>query len=188
MDRDALGKRDNDLMPFAGLPKRVTLKFRRGPEFKDGAWHVGRCDGDAVRREYVGEVDANDAAWYFKWEVTPPTSPRAILGFVTSRAQSSFANVWRARAAALDSTTGQVIPLFHVLADRFAQLPGGAFELRWSVSVEEQMRLKQYCSPEGATRYATSIWFEDIVGHVSVPEALQWLKDRRSPKCGKRYG
>ena len=36
-------KRDNNFMPFAGLPKnRVTLKFRRGPELKDGSRHVGR--------------------------------------------------------------------------------------------------------------------------------------------------
>ena len=31
-----------------------------------------------------------------------------------------------------------------------------------------------YCTPEGRVWYATSLWFEDVVGHLSTPQALEF--------------
>jgi hypothetical protein len=162
-------KRDDDLMPFADLPKQVRLSFRTGPELRDGQGSlsditVTLAQGDSWVRQPPGVLRA-----YFKWEVAPPTAPRAVVGFVPTRPQSVLGNVWRLRAAALDPATGQALRLFDLSTEGFVQA-GSAFEFHWPVSVEEAARLKQYCSPDGASRYATSIWFEDATGHVSVPE------------------
>lgn len=167
-------KRDDDLMPFARLPQRVTLKFRRGPELKDGAGSlpdatITLAPGNSWIKQPPGVRSA-----YFKWETTPTRQPIAVLGFVPSRAQTGLDNVWRVRAAALDPATGQAISLIDAFAENFTPA-GTAFERRWSPSTEEYHRLREYCSADGAARYATSVWFENAVGHVSVSDDVpQW--------------
>lgn len=44
------------------------------------------------------------------------------------------------------------------------------FEHRWSPATAEAEQFKKYCTEEGRLTFGTSIWFEDIVGHMSTAE------------------
>ena len=36
--------------------------------------------------------------------------------------------------------------------------------------------LARFCAGDGPHRHGTSIWVEDVVGHVGVPDELRWIK------------
>jgi hypothetical protein len=86
-----------------------------------------------------------------------------------------FENVWRLRMAALDDKTGAVVWLLDMETQgRFARTTPTSFDYGCTLSAGEAAKLNQYCTPATAVKYGTSIWFEDIVGHVGVPEDVQW--------------
>jgi hypothetical protein len=83
----------------------------------------------------------------------------------------SGAAIWRVRMAALDaSRPGWVVQLLNVEL-------GGANEYSWTPTPAQAADLQRYCSTRvAAAQYGTSIWCEDIVGHVCVPDEVQWLR------------
>jgi hypothetical protein len=97
-------------------------------------------------------------------------------------------NIWRVSLAAIDET-GQVVPLFSVLRlDTFvrravpqAPLPLGfrgelgdewRYDWAWDFDDAVKANVRRFCTPEGHVAFATSLWFEDIVGHRAIAEQI----------------
>jgi hypothetical protein len=156
-------KRDDDLIPFDGLPSTVTLtKGRRtaAVTVQPNAW--------------VPQPPAVPAA-QFTWTGNPQQPVQIAL--------TRPANVWRVRLAALDPVPSLPAPgaspaavrLLDVeYSGRFTVGGDGVARFAWVPTARLQAALARYCTPAGALAHGTSLWFEDIVGHVSVPDALAW--------------
>jgi len=175
-------KRDDDLMPFNLLPARVVeLESREGPELERAG---GRVQVTLEQNQWVEQPPAVRVA-YFNWAPPGPSGEaRAVVGFVTDRPQGALSNVWRVRIAAfVPGGNGKTVSLLDVvtfdvvtgLPNFTSQLDGSFHEHLWAPNAAQLAELRQYCSPAGALRYGTSIWVEDVVGHVSVPEEVLWL-------------
>jgi len=181
-------KRDDDMKPFDRLPMQVTLK-RRGP---DGTF-VKEPDGTILTATVT--IGANHTlrqppmvkTAYFWLE------PNGMAGIAFEA--SSFAalreNVSRVRMASLEAVpapvpdeparvVSRVNPLFDKTTEgNFTPVIGpGTCEFRWTPTATERELLQQHCSNSGETQFATSIWFEDIIGNVAPPERILW---QRSP-------
>lgn len=49
------------------------------------------------------------------------------------------------------------------------------FDFRWNgFTAAERKRIDLLCTPEGRMLQGTSVWFEDIVGHLGTPESLDF--------------
>jgi hypothetical protein len=110
----------------------------------------------------------------YTWAEEPPQVPFARFSLASAAAVSLLVhapvNVHRIRMAALDPG---VVSLLEVpLTDFVPTGPNTA--LAWTPTDAQRTQLARYATPAGAHRYGTSIWFEDIVGHVSTPERLEW--------------
>jgi hypothetical protein len=155
-------KRDDDLMPFDGLPMPVTLQ-----------------NGTAQAR-----VTLQPNIWM---EGPPVVHRAAFIWPATSSAPitlelASSTAVWRVRMAALDaSRPGGVVSLLDVETEgRFTPTAEGLHVYRWTPTPAQLTDLQRYCSSRTvAQQYATSIWCVDLVGHVSVPEEVHWLRTMR---------
>ena len=160
-------KRDDDLLAFERLPRTVTLKNgTRTVRVAIGPHHQV-LQPPMVRNAYM-------------WLEPDGT---AVLSFIAVEFESMvWDNVWRVRMAALKLfkdkgiTRTQVVSLVDVTTTGGEFTPVGfdRYERRWIPTAAEMTALRLYCSPEGAAASATSIWFEDLVGHVSVPESIEW--------------
>lgn len=52
------------------------------------------------------------------------------------------------------------------------------FDHQWSgFSAAQQRLIDRLCTPDGRTLYGTSVWFEDIVGHIGTPESIDLTKE-----------
>jgi hypothetical protein len=157
-------KRDDDLIPFDGLPCTVTL----------------------ARGAHTATVTLHSHTW-----VEPPPAVHSAEWAWTGDPQypvtltlSPPARVWRVHLAALDPIAPplapaqpvQVVTLLDVeLEGNFVASPDGLYRFRWAPRPSQQRLLGRYCTAAGALQYGTSLWFEDLVGHVSVPDALRWV-------------
>ncbi|MGC4098954.1 MAG: hypothetical protein QM706_17735 [Nitrospira sp.] len=105
-------------------------------------------------------------------------------------------NLWRVNMAAIDKS-GKVIRLLpddififsHFQRKSIPEIqlsmnyqakdvliPEYEYEFEWTgFSSEFASTLDQYCSSDGRVNHATSVWFEDIVGHVSTAEQIEFL-------------
>src|SRR5262249_29058368 len=101
----------------------------------------------------------------------------AVVAFSAPMAAVPLDNVYRVRMAALGANPGQVTGLLDVTAAQL-QSVSGYFQYRWTPSAADLATLQSCCSTQGERQRGTSIWFEDVVGHVSVPEQVNW---QRSP-------
>ncbi|HVQ16005.1 MAG TPA: lamin tail domain-containing protein, partial [Vicinamibacterales bacterium] len=176
-------KRDDDLMAF-NLGTWVQLKSRIGPELNlDGAG--GQIEVKLNEHRWVEQPPAARTA-YFNWAPAGPAGEtRAMVGFVTGRPQIGLSNIWRVRMAAFaPGGGGQTVNLLDVITIPDANAPpnftpkfdGWFHEHVFTPNAAQLANLRQYCSSAGALTYGTSIWLEDVVGHVSVPEEVLWLR------------
>ena len=154
-------KRDDDLIPFDGLPVTVTLT-----KGASSATVTLQANTWAERPPAVGGA-------FLTWTGDPQHPVLIALG--------GRANVWRVRMAALDpvpdpsqpAQPATVVPLLDMeLGVRFAAGSDGIYRLSWAPPANLQAALAKYCTADGALAHGTSIWFEDMVGHVSLPGAL----------------
>jgi hypothetical protein len=74
---------------------------------------------------------------------------------------------------------GGVVHLIDLPAGAFTRLSATAYARRWTPTAAELAHLRRFCSPDAEARLGTSIWFEDVVGHVAPPEQIVW---QRSPE------
>lgn len=155
-------KRDDDLAPFDNLPRRMQVQNKTWDKTATVTLQPGVriSDPPAVQTAYFWIV-GNDA-------VVAISGPMTIV---------PLDNVYRLRMAALGTAAGEVIGLLDVTAAQL-QPVSGHLQYRWTPSVAELEKLRSYCSAQGERQHGTSIWFEDVVGHVAVPEKLHW---QRSP-------
>ena len=160
-------KRDDDLLAFERLPRTVTLK--------NGTRTVRVAIGP--HHQVLQQPMVRNAYMWLEPDGT------AVISFIAVELESMVLdNVWRVRMAALKLfkdkgiTRTQVVSLVDVTTTGGTFTPVGfnRYERRWIPTAAEMTALRLYCSPEGAAASATSIWFEDLVGHVSVPESIEW--------------
>ena len=163
-------KRDDDLVPFERVPMTVTLK--------KGSQTVRVTIGP---RHQVWEIPMVRTAHFW---IEP--DGRVGIGFASigTTWEDVRSNVWRVRMSALEAfedpathlTRARVLPLFDSITEAFTPIGGRWYERRWLPSAAELAALRRFCSLEGEMDFATSIYFEDIVGHVSVPESIAWQR------------
>ncbi len=156
-------KRDDDLLPFENLPKSVILQ--------NGARRVTVTLGPNVFVERPPAVERVR----FWWEGSG-SSLRAGISFVPLQVPGVPVpgNVWKVRMAGLGEPSGEVVSLFDAVIDQFARLADGSYQLVWTPDPARLANIQEYCSTAGALRYGTCIWFEDLTGHVGVPDEVVW--------------
>ena len=44
-----------------------------------------------------------------------------------------------------------------------------------SVTKEVETNVRRFCTPDGHIEFATSLWFEGVVGHRALPEELIFM-------------
>ncbi len=104
----------------------------------------------------------------------PPQVPRATFtlgtGGPVTLTLSGAAGVHRVRMAALDPDP---VPLLDIpWADGVQRANDTMFT--WTPTTAQRAQLNRYCTPAGAHQFATSVWAEDILGHVCTPEQVDW--------------
>jgi hypothetical protein len=146
-------KRDDKMEPLSGLPRPANLVS------KAGSW-VTVTVNPAVQ---VAAPPAVQIVYF--WWVDASTAAIAFRG----------SNVWRIRMAAFDSS-GAVVQLLDLTLD--AGFPyvaaAGAYQHQWVPTAGAAAQLNAYATEGGATAHGTSIWFEDMTGHVAPPDQIKW--------------
>ena len=173
-------KRDDDLLAFNRLTPQtknagIALRLRRedGREFPATIKRFRRVLSPPVVTSAEVRVRRNAAG---------PTS--LSISFSTPLTGESLKeNIWRVRLGALPFD-GQHFAAAEVILDvlrheRFTvPTRATAHTMTWTLAAESaEMRDKiaRYCSAEGRQRHGTSLWFENIVGHVSTPDELTFV-------------
>ena len=163
-------KRDDDLLPLVGK-EFVVFDHGEGSELaKTGRKVTVKLSPQQKVPQPPGVSLAS-----FGWTPRGPSHQlHAVMTFVPSRPQTSLSNVWRVRMAALDPVRDVVTLMDKVTTpDNFTPLADGSFECAWLPAATADLR--KYCTHVGAIEFGTSIWFEDVVGHVSVPDQpVKW--------------
>ncbi len=157
-------KRDDDMLPFDGLPRTVTLKSKARDKSVQVTIHP------AIHVDSPPAV----ATVYFWWE----DATTAGIGFIQADAGliPLQDNVWRIRMAAFDDA-GTVITLQDVTFDHFAYYaPAKVYIYRWIPTGDAGNAVRRYATADAMVRNGTSIWFEDVTGHVAPPEQIRWMR------------
>ena len=154
-------KRDDDLLPYRQLGVPVVLTNSAG----------ARVQVTLSANRWIEQPPSVPVA-YMWWE----SADIAAVAFVSSRAPvADHASRIRIAAFTDPAVSDQVTWLLDVATEgTFAAIGDGVYKYRWTVPPGEQERLRAYLSAAGALRYGTSIWFEDVVGHVAVPQETRW--------------
>lgn len=156
-------KRDDDMLPLTGLPAAVLLRSRAGDATVTVTLHpaVRIPVPPAVQTAYFWWDDASSAGLAF----SPPAAAVAPRD-----------NVWRVRMASFDDA-GNVVDLVDATFDQFQYRPNaGAYVMRWKPDPGRLAALRTYANAPAAASQGTSIWFEDLTGHVAPPDALVWSR------------
>ena len=149
-------KRDDDMEPLSGLPKVVNLQSRTS-----GA---------------IISVNINPAI-----QIAAPPAVLVVYFWWVDAATAAIAysgsNVWRIRMAAFDAN-GAVVQLFDFKLDAGFQYvaAAGVYQHQWVPTAAAAAQLNAYATADGATAHGTSIWFEDMTGHVAPPDQIKWSR------------
>jgi hypothetical protein len=158
-------KRDDDLLGFDNLPKSVVLT--------NGSLRATVTLGPNVFTERPPAVERAT----FWWEGAGG-SLRAGLSLNLSLARPAGlpppGAVWRVRIAGLRPPGGEVVGLFDAVIDQFARVSEATYEMRWMLDPARLAEMQEFCSTTGELRYGTSVWVEDLTGHVGVPDRIVW--------------
>ena len=158
-------KRDDDMVPLDGLPQTLTLTNRA----RDKTVRVTLYPG--VRVASPPAV----ATAYFWWE----DSANAGIAFVLSTGVAATLvrdSIWRVRMAALDDA-GSVVTLQDVTLDSFTySAAAAAYVYRWTPSATAATALRRYATADAMVGNGTSIWFQDVTGHVAPPDEIRWAR------------
>lgn len=193
-------KRDDELQGASDLPHPTTFRkdFADADIPNDWKTEEGETPGPPPDRTPVSlrvMVKSNRRVWQ------PPNVRKALIvidkapglralhiSFWTPQTEQEVCeNIWRVSLAALDQTG--VVPLLSVTrvpnfvrrAFPDAPLPLGfrgelgdawRYDFTWLFAKEVENNVRRFCTPEGHIEFATSLWFEDIVGHRSLAQEL----------------
>jgi len=163
-------KRDDDLLPLVDR-EFVVLDHGEGPELAK----TGRKVRVKLSAQQKVPQPPGVSLASFGWTPREPSGQlHAVVTFVPSRPQTSLSNVWRVRMAAIDPIRDVVTLVDKVTTpDNFTPLADGSFQCVWLPASTADLR--KYSTHVGAIEFGTSIWFEDVVGHVSVPDQpVKW--------------
>ena len=166
-------KRDDDLLPFGGALAANPF------EFKPVEFRAARGGARArIRLTSHARVESPPkvARVELRWSGARDSAASLVL-FPAAGAATD--HLWRLRIAALDpARPGGVVRLLDAdVAGRI--LPPGDTEghtYRWSRIGDVAPLLDRYCTDRGAADHGTSVWLEDIVGHVAVPDEVRWVR------------
>lgn len=163
-------KRDDDLMPFDPIETLTGHPAVPPPavSLTQGSQTITVTVGPNERVLRGPVVKTAEFVW-----TGTPTEPVAIR-------LHSPDNVWRVRLGALvrpaPDQPRQAIILHSAVINQFRPTATGLVEHRWRPSETDLALMREACSDAGAVTCATSIWFEDLVGHVALPDRLRWLR------------
>ncbi len=182
-------KRDDDLLPFRdmqpehGTPFELKLTTRqtstseeRPVRLRIESYHLVR-DVPAVSKACVTLMKrAPLTASILRFELTPvPLENGSTLD----------ENLWRIKVGGLTRDLTGTLCGYEVLFNEVrgsatrANISGtGQHSYEWQLSglsLEIIQRLVECCSEEGRQRFGTSLWFEDIVGHVAPADSVAFL-------------
>jgi hypothetical protein len=177
-------KRDDDLKKFEGLPKVVTLKGVAA----DGTPLTARVN-IVAHHNLMKETQTPVVKKAYFW-----LEPNGMAGvaFEATSPDAVRENVSKVRVASIEAVpapvTGdpnRVIPKVNQFLNQTTDgsatpIIGNTFEFRWTPSATDRALLQQHGTPGGEQQFATSIWFEDIMGNVAPPESIVW---ERSPRA-----
>lgn len=198
-------KRDDDLLAFSNLEPRgehaFDLQLRRVP----GPGTLVALPNQSVRLSVKGHRKVLSPPRVSHAEIfvrrNAEGQPRQVdfrfLFVPCARAQfnnSIKENIWRIRVGALprdaSGTFGDPILLFErIRHGNFVPEPGdtGWHSYTWSLTSETAgvvEKVALYLSQKGRITNGTSMWFEDVVGHVGIPDELVfWGTDTRTVPC-----
>lgn len=196
-------KRDDELQSASHLPQEVIFQESLEDTTIPTAWadeEGGEACGPSPRsnRRIRLLVKANRRV------IEPPVVRKARVaverdgGKVSLRVsfwtpqngQKVAENIWKVNLAAVEE--GGSVPIFGVTrfpnfvraAEPAAPLPldfdgalGDAWKYEWlwkELDAQSLARVERYCSRAGHMQYATSLWFEDVVGHCATAEETLW--------------
>lgn len=151
-------KRDDDMVPYDVVPSTPITFARRG---RDGSARPGTV---AVTLQPAVVLPA------------PPAVRNAFFWWEGANAGVAYwgTDVARVRMASFDAT-GAVVQMLDASADAFAfDKPSSSFIYRWTPPPDIASQLRQYATEDAARSAGTSIWFEDLAGHVAPPELVLW--------------
>jgi len=174
-------KRDDDMKPFESLPRVVTLKGVAS----DGTPLTTRVTIGAnhnLRRETQTPVVRNAYFWL-------EPNGTAGVAFEGTSLDAVRENVSKVRMASLEPVSApvpadpaRVIPRVNSFLKQFTDgsftpiIGPGTFEFRWTPTAADKALLQQHGTVAGEQQFATSIWFEDIMGNVAPPERILWAR------------
>lgn len=174
LDRGPLGyilvwndKRDDDLISLGDLPKKVSMAYKG---HNDITLRIVR-NIRTTSLPNISNVSLSFLTNNKKLKVLIETEQNEI---------DATSNLWALRIAALPEGGSPDRVMIYETENLFKHAD---FKINYNANsnwltlegeVEINESYSQYLSDEGALKHATSVWFEDIVGHVSTPDLIKF--------------
>ncbi len=170
-------KRDDDLLPFDlpkdGTPVDLTLR----PHGLAGAVPsiVVRIRGHKPVPD-IPRVIAADVTVYRATAGAPST---LCVGLQPGPGVDVDENIWRIKigfvrrdASGAPAAFQTVFDRFRLSADDASSDSDGRHAYTWNLSSADAERLSSCCDAKQWRRHGTSVWFEDVVGHVGTADCV----------------
>jgi hypothetical protein len=157
-------KRDDEIMRFRLLPREVELTSEGLSLTAVVESHRTVLSTPAAEEAGVNIIHAS-------------AGTQILLYFVSRQPEADLVeNIWKIWIAALrPESPDEPVSIFEkVRHGNFKS--DGAYRYVYDLTDSERLQFggifEEYCSPEGRRDFGTSIWFEDVVGHVVPPEKV----------------